>query len=123
MRRRTPVVSLVLGITLLAACSSWHRTPSAIEGVSHASSGEIRVTQLDGSMVRLVNASIVGDTVVGISPVTGARLAIPTSAVAYTETKEISVGRTALLGGGVVLGIVALSAILLVAALAASLGG
>ncbi len=123
MRRRTPIVAVVLGITLLAGCSSWHRTPSASEGVSHAKSGEIRVTQLDGSMIRLVNASIVGDSVVGISPVTGARLAIPTSAVAYTETKEISAGRTALLGGGVVLGIVALSAVLLFAALVASLGG
>ena len=123
MRRRKPAVFAVLGITLLAACSSWHRTPSAVEGVTHAKSGEIHVTRLDGSMVRLVNASIVGDSIVGVSPVTGARLAIPTTAVAYTETKEISAGRTALLGGGVVLGIVALSAILLVAALAASLGG
>ena len=117
------MVPAVHGLTLLAACSSCHRTPSAIEGDSHAKSGEIHVTRLDGSMVRLVNASIVGDSVVGVSPVTGARLAIPTIAVAYTETKEISAGRTALLGGGVILGIVALSAILLVAALAASLGG
>ena len=123
MRRRTPVVSAVLGITLLGGCSSWQRTPSAIEGVSHAKSGEIHVTRVDGSMVRLVNASIVGDSVVGISPVTGARLAIPTSAVAYTETKEISAGRTALLGGGVIIGLVAVGAILLLAVIAASLGG
>lgn len=122
MRRRTPVISVVLGITLLAGCTSWHRTPSATNGVNHAKSGEIRVTQLDGSMVRLVNASIVGDSVVGISPVNGARLAIPTSAVAYTETKEISAGRTVLLGGGVILGVVAVSAILLVAAVAGVLG-
>jgi len=123
MLHRALTLAATTALIVLAGCSSWQRTPSAREGVTRANSGEIRVTQVDGSMIRLVNASIVGDSLIGISPVTGARIAIATIAVASTETKGISAGRTALLGGGVILGIVALSAILLLAAIAGALGG
>ena len=123
MLHRALTLAATTALIVLAGCSSWQRTPSAREGVTRANSGKIRVTQVDGSMIRLVNASIVGDSLIGISPVTGARIAIATIAVASTETKGISAGRTALLGGGVILGIVALSAILLLAAIAGALGG
>ena len=109
-------------IALVSGCTAWHQNATPVEGVSRAKSGEIRVNRVDGSTVRLVNASIVADSVIGVSPVTGARIAIPTSAIMSTETKDVSGGRTALLGGGILLGVAAVTGILLIVALL-SLGG
>ena len=122
MSRHIRTLAPALGIALLAACTSWHRSPTAAEGVARANSGEIHVNRVDGSMLRLVNASIVGDSLVGTSPVSGARVAIPVSSVVSTETKQVSAGRTAALGGGVLIGVVAVTGLLAVALLLAALG-
>jgi hypothetical protein len=115
MARRGSLLVLAAAAAVSAACTSWHRAGGPVEGVARAKSGEIRVYRADGSMVRLVNASIVADSLVGVSPVNGARIAIPTAAVIATETKQVSGGRTALLGGGIVLGVIAVAGILAVA--------
>ena len=117
MRRNPRTLVVVLGTMMFAACTSWHRNASPSDAVARAKSGEIRVNRVDGSMISLVNASIVGDSLVGVSPVTGARVSMPVSAVVSTETEQVSAGRTALLGGGVVLGLAAVASLLLVALL------
>jgi hypothetical protein len=114
MARRAHLTALLTASLLSAACTSWHRAGGAVEGVSKAKSGEIRVHRVDGSVIDLVGASIVGDSLFGVSPVTGARVSMPTAAVMATETKQVSAGRTALLGGGVVLGVIAVAGILVV---------
>ena len=123
MNRPVHTLAAALGIVLFTGCTSWHRTASPAEGVAKAKSGEIRVYRADGSTIQLVNASIVGDSLVGTSPVTGARISMPTAAVVSTETKQVSAGRTAALGGGVLVGVIAVTAILTFVALIASLGG
>ena len=122
MLRLARTVSVLAVVAAMSGCAAWKHNPSAREGVARANAGEIRVTQVDGIMVRLVNAAIVGDSLIGISAVTGARVAIPTSAVATTETKDFSGRKTAMLGGGIVLGVVALLAIALTVAVATTPG-
>ena len=118
MRGIAQSVVLLAVVYSAAGCTTWKHNPSAREGIARANSGEIHVYRADGSMVSLVNASIVGDSVVGSSAMTGARVAIPLSAVVSTETKGVSGGKTALLGGGVLLGVVAIAGVVLIIALA-----
>jgi hypothetical protein len=117
MTRRFCTLASAVGIALATGCTSWHQNSSLTEGVARAKSGEIRVNRVDGSMIRVVNAEIVGDSLIGLSPVTGARVSMPTSAVASTETKQVSSGRTAALGGGILLGAAAAAGILIIAIL------
>jgi hypothetical protein len=112
MHRSTRTIAAAAALSV--ACASWHQSPGPAEAIARAKSGEIRVYRVDGALVRLVNASIVGDSLIGVSPVTGARVAMPTTAVVSTQTKEFSAGRTALLGGGVVVGVIAVAGILAV---------
>lgn len=117
MRRHPRTFLVALGIALCSACTSWHRSASPGEAVARANSGEIHVNRVDGAMITLVNASIVGDSLVGVSPVTGARISMPMSAIVSTETKQVSAGRTALLGGGVVVAVAAVASVVLIAIL------
>lgn len=122
MRHRTGSLATALAVASLVGCSSFQRARTPGEGVARAKSGEIRVNKVDGSIVPLVNASIVGDSLIGISPRTGARIAIPTSAIASVESKDIDAGRTALLGGGIILGLAAVAGVIALVAIVVSAG-
>ena len=123
MLRRRGILAVLAAVTVAASCTTWKQNPSPREGVTRANSGEIRLNLADGSIVRLVNASVVADSVVGISPVTGARVAVLMTSVASTETKGVSGGRTALLGGGVLLAVAAVAGVVLVIAVASAVFG
>ncbi len=123
MLRRRELLAVLAAAIVAAGCTTWKQNPSPREGVAGAKSGEIHLNLVDGSMVRLVNASVVADSVVGISPVTGARVALPLASVASSETKGVSGGRTALLGGGVLLGVAAVAGVVLLIALVSVFAG
>lgn len=120
MRHRTGSLATALAVALFVGCSSFQRARTPGEGVARARSGEIRVNKVDGSVVPLVNASIVGDSLIGISPRTGDRIAIPTSAIASVDAKDIDAARTALLGGGIILGLATVAVVALVAIVVAA---
>lgn len=122
MRQRTGSLATALAVALFVGCSSFQRARTPGEGVARARSGEIRVNKVDGSIVPLVNASIVGDSLIGVSPRTGDRIAIPTSAIASVEAKDIDAGRTALLGGGIILGLAAVAGVVALVAIVVSAG-
>jgi len=122
MRHRTGSLATAVAAALLVGCSSFQRAPTPGEGVARARSGEIRVNKVDGSIVPLVNASIVGDSLIGLSPRTGARVAIATSAIASVEAKDIDAGRTALLGGGIILGLAAVAGVVALVAILVAAG-
>ena len=123
MRRHISGLAGVFSLVLFAGCTSWHRNTDPNEAVARAKSGEIKVSRTDGSEIRLVSASIVGDSLIGISPVTGARTAIATNAIVSMETKSVSAGRTAALGGGVLIGVVAVTGLVALALILSALGG
>jgi hypothetical protein len=120
MTRHNLLPLLAATALVSAACTGWHNSSGVAEGVAQANSGEIRVYRADGSNVRLVRASIVGDSLVGFSAGSGARVAIPTSAIVSTETKHVSAGRTAALGGGILIGAAVVGIISLAVALGAA---
>ena len=122
MRHRTGSLATALAVAFIVGCSSFQRARTPGEGVARARSGEIRVNKVDGSIVPLVNASIVGDSLIGVSPRTGDRIAIPTSAIAWVESKDIDAGRTALLGGGIILGLAAVAGVIALVAIVVSAG-
>ena len=75
-------VALALGLLALAACV--HRAPSGDDVAATVSAHpDIRIERRDGSTVRLQRASIVGDSVVGMSD--GTRVPIALADVARAD--------------------------------------
>src|SRR5690242_14886428 len=115
-------VALVLVVSL-SACTTWSRqsNPPAQVVTSHPGA-LVRVTRTDHSVVTVRGARVVNDSLVGTTN-DAARLpvSIAVSDVESIDTREVSGARTAGLGAGALLGIIAIAGI--AAALAvASLG-
>lgn len=114
MPRTQPWLPLVIAATLaLPACTTWARqsAPPADVVAKHPDA-LVRVTRTDHSVVTVRGAKVVGDTLVGTTDDDAhLRVAIPVADVEAVDTRAVSGARTAGLGAGVFLGVLALAGI------------
>ena len=125
-RSQPPVTRFLACVLLLAfasSCMTWRSQSGDTQSIIEAKQPtRIRVYRSDGSRVVLENPTIVEDSLVGMSTerqrsaTFHIRVAIPLHEIATVETREIDGGRTA----GAVLGVGALVALIVAAAVAAS---
>lgn len=112
------IATLVLAFSA-AGCHSWHAqtspTPDAIS--TQAGRGPVRVTRRDHSQLVLVNAQVMGDSIVGQAGSPPQRTAVAMADVERIDTRATSAGKTA----GLVLGVAAVAFAALLVAAAASL--
>lgn len=88
----------------LAGCHSYAAPMSPQAGIARAHSGEVRVTRTDHSALVLTDTRIEQDSVIGVtSDATRTRVAVALSEVTSVEPLKVDAGRTAALGGGIVL--------------------
>lgn len=114
MRRTHLWLPLMIAATIaLPACTTWARqsAPPAQVVASHPDA-LIRVTRTDHSVVTVRGATVVGDTLVGTTNDDARlRVAIPVADVEAVDTRAVSGARTAGLGAGVFLGVLAVAGI------------
>lgn len=117
--RGTALVGFVSVASLVVGCRTFQRADTPQAALARAGTGPIEVTRTDRSVVRITNASIVGDSLVGVtddsSPI---RIAMATKDVQSVAVRRVSAGRTAALGGGIIVGAVAAFGILIAIAVA-----
>lgn len=104
MGRVSRSLPLVIVLTAVTACTTWSRqsAPPA-EVVSKHPGALVRVTRTDHSVITLRDASVANDSLVGTTDDKARlRVAMPVADVASVDTREVSAGRTAGLGVGVV---------------------
>lgn len=97
----------------LAACTTWARqsAPPADVVASHPAA-LVRVTRTDHSVITIRGAQIVSDSVVGTTNDDARlRVAIPVADIETVETRAVSGARTAGLGAGIFLGVLAVAGI------------
>jgi len=97
----------------LPACTSWagQSAPPAQVVASHPDA-LIRVTRADHSVVTVRGATVVGDTLIGTTNDDARlRVAIPVADVEAVDTRAVSGARTAGLGAGLFLGVLAVAGI------------
>ncbi len=111
-------------IALLFGCYTYHKAEPSEQTVTRAHSGPIEVTRTDHSLLRMRGASIVGDSLVGttedVSPV---RIAVATKDIQSVVVRQLNVGRTVALGGGLTLAAFAALIVVAVAALIVAAAG
>lgn len=114
MFRTRPWHLLVIAGTLaLPACTTWaHQSAPPADVVASHPDALIRVTRTDHSVITLRRAKLVGDTLVGTTDDNARlRVAVPLTDVESVDTRSISGTRTAGLGVGVFLGVLAVAGI------------
>ena len=106
-RSRRHVLSCLLLLLYLPACSSWHvGTPTPAQFVEEERPASVRVTRTDGSTLNLGSPVVRGDSLVGTSGLGLARVdmprtvSLPLSDVRNVAVQRFSVGKTLLLVGG-----------------------
>lgn len=125
MSRSRIWLSLTLAsTTLLAACTTWaHQSGPPAQVVASHPGALVRVTRTDHSVITVRGAQIANDSLIGTTN-DSARLAvaIPVDEIESVDTRAVSGARTAGLGVGAFVAV--LAAVGIAAALAlASLGG
>ncbi len=89
----------------LCGCHHYTQVVSPIEGVTRARSGPIAVTRTDHSVVRMKAAIVARDSIVGVADDgSNAPVAVALKDVSGVARREVDVGRSVALGGGVILG-------------------
>ena len=107
---RRSVVGSVLLTTQIVACSSWRVEPVTPEQfLRDRSPAELRVTQTDGRQLVLGQPKVSGDSLTGIT--NGTRRGVPFTAVAAISTRHADVGKSVLLGLGIVGALFAIAAV------------
>jgi len=110
-RSRLPLA--VAAALVLPGCTTWARqsAPPAQVVASHPDA-LVRVTRTDHSVVTVRGATVVGDTLIGTTNDDARlRVAIPVADVEAVDTRAVSGARTAGLGAGVFLGVLAVAGI------------
>lgn len=101
MRRALRWSAILISLFSTAACSGWHQRDIS-SGVAPVVTGkqQARVTRRDGSSLVILAPRVEGDSLVAQGRGGESRVALPLRDVERVETREVSVGRTALLIGG-----------------------
>lgn len=110
--RWVPVLAACAALTL-GGCTTWSRQsePPAQAVASHPGA-RIRVTRTDHSVVTVRDARVVGDTLVGATDDDARlRVAVPVADIASVDARAVSGVRTAGLGAGIFLGVLAVAGI------------
>ena len=104
MGRASRSLPLVIVLAAASACTTWsHQHAPPAQVVSQHPGALVRVTRTDHSVITLRGAAIVNDSLVGTTDDSARlRVAMPVADVASVDTREVSAGRTAGLGVGVV---------------------
>ena len=111
------VVSMLLLVAYLPACTSFRPAPEPLSALNTASSPaqQVRVTTTDGVQVAVDGPRVANDTLFGTTWSTGSggkqaaqAVAFPLAALRSVEVRRSDGGKTALLIGGIVVGIVLL---------------
>jgi len=100
MRRNQKVATLIALTT--TACTTWRVQPgpthSAVQARATKGDEPIRLNMNSGATVVIYEASVVGDSVIGMNGpstmTTRSRVAVATADVESVATNEVSVGRT-----------------------------
>src|SRR2546423_506449 len=99
-----------IGLTV-AACHTWQVQPgptsSAVASAAANPTKPVRLILASGAVIDISTPQLVGDSIVGVSSVTGQRVAFAMADVRSVARREVSVGRTALAAGGVTAVVVA----------------
>lgn len=118
---------VVLLCLTVAGCHSWQVQPGPANGAAALAAADstkaVRLTLKSGAVIELSFPGVVGDSIVGISRLTGQRVAFATTDVQSVALRQVSAGRTALATGGVILLGVAVVGILTAIALGGLMGG
>jgi hypothetical protein len=113
--RRRRLIAVLLLITYLPACHSWRAEEAAPQAVMESRPPQnIRAVRVDGTKQVLHHAQLRSDTLWGVMP----EPPIALQDVQAVETRHGSLGKSLLLGGGIVTG----TLLILVAACAADPG-
>jgi hypothetical protein len=104
MRASSLLRPAVLLLLLAAgACSTWHAEKGpAPQVVAARGGGRLRIVRQDQSVVELVEARVVGDSIVGLDGSSLRHVAVATSDVLWIGTRRVDVAHTAALAVGVV---------------------
>lgn len=125
MRRRAldrKLLRTLSGAILLAyvpACTSWHALPATAPAPTPDKPRTLRITLRDGSKLELLEAFVLGDSLVGeqIYRYRRFRTAVPVGQIHATEERRVNVGQTVAL----VVGVVGIAAVIGIIALAEAL--
>ena len=117
LARRPIAVRIVCGIAVLlhtTGCMGWRAVPPASErSAGDATYPRARVVLRDGTTFSLIDVTARPDSVIGFAGAERTRVAVAQPQVERLETRDLSVGRTLGLVGGV-LAVVALAALIAV---------
>jgi hypothetical protein len=94
-RHISPCVALALFVNL-GACHAW--VPIQLGPSADIGDGAMRIRRTNGTVITVVEARLVGDSVVAHLPASSASIAIARSDVQALEARRFSAGRTATLG-------------------------
>jgi len=113
MRRRN--LPIVLATLTFAACSSWHPRSAPTTADNTVFTHPVRVTRTDHSVLVLDGAQVVGDSLVGSAA--AARVAVALRDIERVDERKPSPLRTTGLVLGIVVGTLALLAVVAAAAI------
>lgn len=100
------VVAVISAAAFLSACHSWStRDRASPADLRRDAPREMRITRSSGDVLRLEDAVVREDSVVGRAP-GGEREAVPISDVSRLEVREFDTVDTVLLGAGIAAGAV-----------------
>jgi hypothetical protein len=118
LARRLIALRIACGIFVLlnsTGCMTWRAVPAANDRVAgDATFPRARVMLRDGTTLTLIDVTLRPDSVIGVAGAERARVAVEQQKVDRVETRNVSVGRTIGLVGGV-LAVAALAALVAVA--------
>ena len=96
--RRVSATALLM---VASACHAWK--PVELGPTREFVNGRTRIERTDGTIMIMRGPRLVGDSVVGTHERTSARVALATADVRRLEVEEVSRGRTALVGVGLLI--------------------
>jgi hypothetical protein len=118
LARRLITLRIACGIVVLldtTGCMSWHAVPPASERTAgDATYPRARVVLRDGTTLSLTDVTIRPDSVIGFAGAERTRVAVAQPQVERVETRDVSMGRTLGLVGGV-LAVLVLAALIAIA--------
>jgi hypothetical protein len=104
--------SLALLLAFGGACNTWRVQPGpAPQVVAQRGEGRLRLVLKDQSVVELVGARVVGDSIVGIGGSPPRHVAVATADVQRIDAQRVDPVRTGALTVGVVVAAIAVAAI------------
>jgi len=118
LARRLIALRITCGIVVLlniSGCMTWRAVPRASERTAgDATYPRARVVLRDGTALPLTDVTVRPDSVIGFAGAERTRVAVAQPQVERVETRNVSVGRTIGLVGGV-LAVLALAALIAIA--------